>query len=159
MVDTEEFKHRFLVATAACGWHVEACDSCLPIDSGGLVEEVNLLNALVRMVYSRGTMATAAQAVIEEIKTRFARNTALFLRFRQRFQQYHPAVFDDYFVAELEMSCVSAGWDYGEICGKTLAESEQVFQQAMDELEGVLTCPTDERLPNLLAGGCDRNED
>ena len=158
VVDTEEFKHRFLVATAACGWHVEACDSCLRIDSGGLVEEVNLLNALVRMVYSRGTMATAAQAVIEEIKTRFARNTALFLRFRQRFQQYHPAVFDHYFVAELEMSCVSAGWDYGEICGKTLAESEQVFQQAMDELEGVLTCPTDERLPNLLAGGCDRNE-
>jgi hypothetical protein len=142
-VDTEEFKHRFLAALARCGWHVEACDPCLRIDSGGFVEQVNLLNALVRMVHSRGTMATAAQAVIEEIKTRFARITALFLRFRQRFEQYHPAVLGHYFVAEPEMSCVSAGWDYWEISEKTLAESELVFQQAMDELEGVLTCPTD----------------
>jgi len=158
VVDTEEFKHRFPAAIAACGWHVEECDPCLRIESGGFVEQINLLNALVRMVHFRGTMATAAQAVVEEIKTRFARNAALFLRFRQRFQQYHPAVFDHYFVAQPEMSCVSAGWDYWEISGTVAAESEQVFQQAMDELESVLTCPVNDWLPNLVAGGCGRNQ-
>ena len=157
VVDTEEFKHCLLAAIAACGWQVEECDPCLRIGSGKFVEQINLLNVLVRMVYSRGTMAAAAQAVIEEIKTRFTRNAALFLRFRQRFQQYHPAVFDHYFVAEMEKSCVSAGWDYWEISGKTVAESEQVCQQAMDEMEFVLACPVNECLPNLLVGSCGRN--
>ena len=138
VVDTEEFKHCLLAAIAACGWHVEECDPCLRIGSGEFVEQINLLNVLVRMVHSRGTIA-------------------LFLRFRQRFQQYHPAVFDHYFVAEMEKSCVSAGWDYWEISGKTVAESEQVYQQAMDEMEFVLACPVNECLPNLLVGSCGRN--
>ena len=158
VVDTEEFKRRFLAALAACGWHAEACDPCLRVGNGAFVEQVNLLNALVRMAHSRGTTATAAQAVIEEIKTRFARSTALFLRFRQRFLQHNPAVFGHYFVVQPEKSCVSAGWNYWEISGMAAAESEQVFQQAMDEMESILTCPTDAWLPALLAGSCDRNE-
>jgi hypothetical protein len=158
VVDTEEFKRRFLAAIAVCGWQVEPCDPCLRIDSGGFVEQVNLLNALVRMVHSRSTMETAAGAVVEEIETQFARNAELFLQFRQRFHQYHPTVFDHYFVAELERPCVSAGWDYWEISGKAAAESEQVFQQAMDELDGILACTTDAWLPNLLVGSCDQNE-
>ena len=157
VVDTEEFKRRFLAAMAVCGWHVEACDPCLRIGNGEFVEQVNLLNALVRMVHSRSTIETAASAVVEESKTRFARNAALFLQFCQRFQQYHPAVFDHYFVAELEKSCVSAGWDYWEISGKTAAESEQMYQQAMDEMEFVLACPVNECLPKLLVGSCGRN--
>ena len=157
VVDTEEFKYRFLAAIAACGWYVEAFDPCLQIGDGEFVEQVNLLNALVRMVHSRSTIETAAGVVVEETKTQFARNAELFFQFRQRFQQYRPAVFDHYFVAELERSCVSAGWDYWEISGMAAAESEQVFQQAMDELESVLTCPANEWLPNRVAGSCGRN--
>jgi hypothetical protein len=158
VVDTEEFKYHFLAAMAECGWQVQARDSCLRIQSGRFVERVNLLNALVCMVHSRGTMATAAQTVIEEIQRRFARNAALFLRFRQRFQPYHPAILDHYFVARPGTACVSAGWDYWEISEKTLAESELEFQQAMDELEGILTGSRDAWPPNLLVGGCDRND-
>jgi hypothetical protein len=158
VVDTEEFKYRFLAAMAVCGWQVEASDPCLRIDNGEFVEQVNLLNALVRMVHSRSTIETAAGVVVEETKTQFARNAELFFQFRQRFQQYRPAVFDHYFVAEMEKSCVSAGWDYWEISEKPLAESELVFQQAMDEMETVLACPANEWLPNLVADGCSLNE-
>jgi hypothetical protein len=75
-----------------------------------------------------------------------------------RFEQYHAAVFDHYCVAQPEISSGSAGWDYWEISGKTLAAAEVVFQQAMDEFEGILTCPTEAWLPNLLVGNCDGNE-
>jgi len=67
-------------------------------------------------------------------------------------------VLDHYSVAQPGTACASAGWDYWEISGKTPVESELVFQQAMDELEGVLICPQDAWLSNLLVGGCDRNE-
>ncbi len=42
---------------------------------------------------------------------------------------------------------MAAGWDYWQVAGRTSAEAERIFEQAMEEFETFLSKPSEEWLP------------
>jgi hypothetical protein len=138
VVAVDQFIQHVVRTLSANGWELEQQDQSLLVSDGQFVERANLLKVLVRMVLSRSTIATAAAAVVHEIKAQFSELDKLFLEFQSRFRNYAPAVLNHYFVAYPAMSSVGAGWDYWEVADQSHTNIRQVFGGAMSEMEEVL---------------------
>jgi hypothetical protein len=154
VVNAETFRRRVETELSSAGWAVEVHGQGLKVSDGRFVEQVNLLLAVVRMVLSRSNMAGTTRWVAQEVRGQFARDAQFFLDFQSRFEKLAPGIIDHYFVAYSEASCVATGRDYWELAGKNAAESEQVFAQAMIELETFLQAPPEDWLPAFLARSC-----
>lgn len=157
VVDPEAFRARVAKEFEAVGWQVEQAEQDLRVSDGRFTQPVNLLRAIVQMVFARSSMAGASQAARKEIAKQFALDGELFGRFQLRFQEFDPAVFDHYFSASPGASYMTMGWDYWQVVGKTPAEAERIFEQAMEEFETFLKTPPAEALLGSSAGGCERN--
>jgi hypothetical protein len=154
VVDPEVYARRVSVGLQASGWKVEQLQHDLRVSDGRFTESANLLRAIVQMVLSRGSFAAAEVALKAELSERFAIDAALFARFVERFARYRPAVFDHYFTAYPECSCVAAGWDYWQVSGHDAHEATEIFEQAMKEFESFLAMPPEDWLPTLAVDCC-----
>jgi hypothetical protein len=154
VVDPETFARRVSVDLQTSGWKVEHLEHDLQVSEGRFTENANLLLAIVQMVLSRGSFAAAAAALKAELSQRFALDAGLFVRFAERFAKYRPAVFDHYFTAYPECSCVAAGWDYWQVSGHDAHEATEIFEQAMKELESFLAMPPEDWLPASAVDCC-----
>jgi hypothetical protein len=155
VVDPEIFARRVSVDLQTSGWNVEHLQHDLRVSDGRFAEKVNLRRAIVQMVLSRGSFATAAVALKAELSERFAIDAGLFARFAERFAKYRPAVFARYFTACPECSCVAAGWDYWQVAGHDAHEATEIFEQAMKEVESFLAIPPEDWLPSLAVDCCE----
>jgi len=154
VVDPEVLARRVSARLQASGWKVEQLQHDLRVSDGRFSENANLLRAIVQMVLSRGNFAAAGVALQAELRERFAVDAGLFMRFRERFARYRPAVFDHYFTAYPECSCMAAGWDYWEVSGCDAHQATAIFERAMEEFESLLGMPSEDWLPTLAADCC-----
>jgi len=155
VVDPEIFARRVSVGLQASGWKVEHLQHDLQVNGGRFTENANLLRAIVQMVLSRGSFAAAAVALKAELSERFAIDARLFMCFAELFAKYRPAVFERYFTACPECSCVAAGWDYWQVAGHDAHEATEIFEQAMKEFESFLAMPSEDWLPALAVDCCE----
>ena len=139
VVDLQAFEDGAVGELRAAGWQVEAGADEFRVTDGVFVQRVNLLRVTVEMVTSRSDIVEARRALRENVARDFRLYRKLFRRFAQRFREFEPAVLDHYFTAYTGACCVSAGWDYWEVSGRTPSEAEQVFQRAVEEFEDFLT--------------------
>jgi hypothetical protein len=146
VIDCEIFGGQVTAHLQRANWSVERSGEDLRLSDGHFVERLNLLRLIVRMVFSRGTMAEAARAARQEIAERFALDAALFERFARRYERFGPSIVDHYFTAYPESACMAAGWDYWEVTGQTPAEAEGIFEQAMEQFETFLSKSSEEWL-------------
>ena len=156
VVDPAIFARRVSVDLQTAGWKVEPpLQHDLRVSDGRFAEKVNLLRAIVQMVLSRGSFAAAAVALKAELSERFAIDARLFMRFAELFAKYRPAVFERYFTACPECSCVAAGWDYWQVAGHDAHAATEIFEQAMKEFESFLAMPSEDWLPALAVDCCE----
>ncbi|MBZ5563515.1 MAG: hypothetical protein LAP13_13980 [Acidobacteriia bacterium] len=147
VVDLEVFARLVIWRLQGAGWDVAPSGQDLRVSEGHFTERLNLLRLIVRMVFSRCGMVEAARAARRELAERFALDAMLFARFAERYERFGPSIVDHYFTAYPESACMAAGWDYWQVAGRTTAEAERIFEQAMKEFETFLSKPSDEWLP------------
>ncbi len=151
VVDPEVVSRQATSRLQGAGWNVDPAGQDLRVSEGIFTEGLNLLRLIVRMVFSRCGMAEAARAARRELADRFALDALLFARFARRYERFGPSIVDHYFTAYPESACMAAGWDYWQVAGRTSAEAERIFEQAMEEFETFLSKPSDEWLPERPA--------
>jgi hypothetical protein len=144
VVDQELIAKQISERFRAANWTVDEYGQDLRVGNGTFTEVCNILRAIVRIVLSRSTIKEGLQTVQDELAGQFALDAELFGRFERHFEKLAPAVFDHYFVAYPESSCMAAGWDYWQVSGKTAVEAEQIFRQAMEEFETFLATPSED---------------
>ncbi len=137
VVDPEVVARQVTGRLQGAGWNIAPAGQDLRVSEGHFTERLNLLRLIVRMVFSRCGMAEAA---------RFALDAMLFARFAERYERFGPSIVDHYFTAYPKSACMAAGWDYWQVAGRTTAEAEGIFEQAMKEFESFLSKPSDEWL-------------
>jgi hypothetical protein len=157
VVDPEVFVRRVSAGLQASGWKVGKVQHDLRVGDGRFTENANLLRAIVQMVLSRASLATAAVALKAEFSQRFAQDANLFARFAERFAEYQPAIFDRYFTVCPECSRLAPGWDYWQVSGHDAHEAAEIFEQAMKEFESFLTAPPEDCFPSSVADCCGRS--
>ncbi len=151
VVDPGVIARQVTARLQGAGWNIAPAGQDLRVSAGHFTERLNLLRLIVRMVFSRCGMAEAARAARRELAERFALDAMLFARFAERYGRFGPSIVDHYFTAYPESACMAAGWDYWQIAGRTTAEAERIFEQAMKEFETFLSKPSDEWLSARLA--------
>lgn len=154
VVDVKMFGETAAVELRRAGWEVEGTKEELRVTDGFFVQQVNLLRVIVEMALTRSEIGEARRALREKVAGEFRLYRELFRRFARRFQEFQPAVLDHYFTAYPGASCVSAGWDYWEVSGRTPSEAEQAFERGMQEFEAFLRWYPDAGLSGFLAGAC-----
>jgi hypothetical protein len=157
VVDPEVFTRHVCANLQASGWSVEHAQNGLRVSDGRFTENVNPLRAIVQMVLSRGSFAEAAEALKADLSERFVVDAGLFERFAEHFAKYRPVVFDHYFTAYPECSCVAAGWDYWQVSDCGAREATGIFEQAMKEFESFLAIMPENRIPAITADRCEHS--
>ncbi len=154
VIDPEVFARHVTGRLQRAGWVIAPAGQDLRVSEGHFTERLNLLRLIVKMVFSRCGMVEAARAARRELAERFALDAMLFARFAERYQRFGPSIVDHYFTAYPESACMAAGWDYWQVAGRTTAEAERIFEQAMKEFETFLSKPFGEGLPAGPAPAC-----
>jgi hypothetical protein len=157
VVDPQVFQERAREELQASGYKVEPARQGLRVSNGRFSENLNVSRAIVQMVLSRSSMSRASREILDGMTGQFEIDDELFRRFKQRFGRFQPAVMGHFFVAHPERSCVAAGWDYGQVAGRTHAQAEQIFEQAMQEFETFLAGSPEGWLPGFRLECCEIN--
>ena len=157
IVDMDIFAEKVSSLLRASGWSVESARDCLRVTDGQFRENINLLRAMVQMVFARSAMAGAARSLKAELGKRFLLDARLFARFQERFARFRPAVFDHYFTVCPDCSRLAAGWDYWQLSRRDARPPAEVFEQAMREFESLLATPQQDWLPAMATACCERN--
>ena len=155
IVDLEAFAREVSASLRAAGWEVEQEQDSLRVNEGRFRENASLLRAIVHMVLTRSTFVEAALTLKAELRERFSVDAQLFSRFAERFAKYQPGVFDHYFTAYPQCSCLAAGWDYWQAAGCGAQEAAEVFEEAMKEFESVLATSSEDWFQVLSPACCE----
>ncbi|MFZ0963240.1 MAG: hypothetical protein WAO35_20455 [Terriglobia bacterium] len=157
IVEVRIFIQKVSASLRASGWQVEHVEDSLRVSDGRFTECVNLLRAVVQMVFSRSTFADAARSLEAQLAGRFLMNSRLFARFEGRFAHYRPAIIGRYFTLCPNDSRLAAGWDYWQISSRDARAATEDFEQAMKEFEALLSTPQENWLPPLPADCCEQS--
>jgi hypothetical protein len=154
VVNTEIFSRRIAWELLTRGWTMEEIGHDLEVKDGRFKTRLNLLRTIVRMVLSRSNMAEAARSVVSELISEFWRQAEFYVRFQKRFEMFQPDVFDHYFVAYPDASCVALAWDYWQIAGLPSERAERLFNEGLKEFDQFLQSPVGTWLPGISLDAC-----